>query len=236
MSRIVQKDPPRRRGRPRAYDPERALDAATAAFWRSGYAGTSLDDLTASAEMNRPSLYAAFGDKQALYLQTIERYRTAAVAAITHQLAQPRPLADTLRTIYRGALDLYRAGEPDPRGCYLSSTATAAAMDDPEVRAALLASHQAFDRAFAGRFAAARDAGELPRDADPELLGALATGVIHTLAVRARAGETRRHLEQIADAAVAQLCGAAAEVRPAAGGGDPRGSGQSRTRSAGRGR
>jgi len=215
LSRTVQKEQPRRRGRPRAYDAERALDAAMAAFWRSGFAGTSLDDLTASAEMNRPSLYAAFGDKQALYLKTIERYRTAAVAAMTEQLAIDRPLADTLRVIYRGALDLYRAGDPNPRGCYLTSTAITAALDSPEVRAGLLASHQTFDRLLAARFAAARDAGELPPDSDPDLLGALAVGVIHTLAVRTRAGETRRRLEQIADAAVAQLCGGAGPARAA---------------------
>ncbi|HEY0483046.1 MAG TPA: TetR/AcrR family transcriptional regulator [Kofleriaceae bacterium] len=215
LSRTVQKQATRRRGRPRAYDPERALDAAMAAFWRSGYAGTSLDDLTASAAMNRPSLYAAFGDKQALYLKTIERYRAASSAALGQALAADRPLAESLRAIYRGALDLYQAGEANPRGCYLAGTATTAALDDPEVRAALLAAHQAFDRAFAARFAAAREAGELPRDADPELLGSLAAGVIHTLAIRARAGESRRRLEQIADAAVAQLCGAAPRARPA---------------------
>jgi AcrR family transcriptional regulator len=210
---MVQKVPSRR-GRPRAYDPERALDAAMAAFWRSGYTGTSLDDLTASAAMNRPSLYAAFGDKQALYLKTIERYRERAGAALARELAADRPLAETLRAIYRGALDLYQAGDANPRGCYLASTAIAAAMDNPAVRAALLASHQAFDHAFAARFAAARDAGELPHDCDPDLLGSLAGSVIHTLAVRARTGETRRRLEQIADAAVAQLCGDPARSRP----------------------
>jgi len=185
------------------------------AFWRSGFAGTSLDDLTSSAEMNRPSLYAAFGDKQALYLKTIERYRAASAAALSQALAVERPLADALRAIYRGALDLYQAGEANPRGCYLTSTATEAAIDSPEVRAALLASHQAFDRVLAARFAAARDARELPRDIDPDLLGSLATGVIHTLAVRSRAGETRRRLEQIADAAVAQLCRGASSAPPA---------------------
>jgi TetR/AcrR family transcriptional regulator, copper-responsive repressor len=180
-----------------------------AAFWRSGYAGTSLDDLTASTEMNRPSLYAAFGDKQALYLKTIERYTASAAAAVAEELARDCSIADALRTIYRRALDLYQAGHPSPRGCYMSSTASVAALDTPEVRAALLASHQAFDRLLAARFAVARDRGELPRDSDPELLGALAGGVIHTLSLRARAGETRKRLDQIADAAVAQLCGGA---------------------------
>jgi hypothetical protein len=111
--------------------------------------------------------------------------------------------------------NLYQAGEPNPRGCYLTSTAITAALDSPAVRAGLLASHQAFDRLLAARFAAARDAGELPPDSDPELLGALAVGVIHTLAVRIRAREARRRLEQLADAAVAQLCGGAGPARAA---------------------
>jgi TetR/AcrR family transcriptional regulator, copper-responsive repressor len=205
LSKTVQKASPRR-GRPRAYDPERALDAAMGAFWRTGYAGTSLDDLTASTDMNRPSLYAAFGDKHELYLKTIERYRAASGGELARELAADRPLAESLRVIYRRALDLYQAGAPDPRGCYLTGQAMAVSMDDHAVRAALLSSHHAFDRVLTQRFAAARDAGELPPDADPELLGALATGVIHTLAIRTRAGETRKRLEQIADAAVAQLC------------------------------
>ena len=59
---------PRRRGRPRAYDPDVALRRARDTFWRAGYAATSLDDLAAGMGMNRPSIYAAFGDKRALYL------------------------------------------------------------------------------------------------------------------------------------------------------------------------
>ena len=204
MSEKVQKRSP---GRPRAYDPERALDAAMRAFWRAGFAGTSLDDLTASTAMNRPSLYGAFGDKQALYLKTIDRYRDAASAALTAELAVDRPLPESLRIIYRRALDTYQAGHATPRGCYLTSTAVSAALEDPEVRAALWASHQAFDRVLAARFASARETGEVTTDLDPSTLGSLATGVFHTLAIRARAGETRKRLEQIADAAVVMLCG-----------------------------
>ena len=63
---------PRRRGRPRAYDPQAALQQATDSFWRSGYSGTSLDKIGAATGMNRPSLYAAFGDKHTLYLKALE--------------------------------------------------------------------------------------------------------------------------------------------------------------------
>src|SRR5262245_66197867 len=64
----------RPRGRPRAYDPEIALQLATESFWRAGYAATSLDDLSAATGMNRPSLYSAFGDKRDLYLAALRRY------------------------------------------------------------------------------------------------------------------------------------------------------------------
>src|SRR6185503_13287769 len=66
---------PKRRGRPRAYDPDTALARAAATFWKAGYAGTSLDDLVEATGMNRPSLYAAFGDKREIYLKTLEHYR-----------------------------------------------------------------------------------------------------------------------------------------------------------------
>ena len=64
---MVKKEEKRPRGRPRAYDPERAMDRATGAFWRAGYSATSLEDLTAATGMNKPSLYAAFGDKRAFH-------------------------------------------------------------------------------------------------------------------------------------------------------------------------
>ena len=78
-----------RRGRPRQYDPDRALAGAADAFWQSGYAGTSLDELSAATGMNRPSLYAAFGDKSDLYLKTLERYRDQSRALALELLAMP---------------------------------------------------------------------------------------------------------------------------------------------------
>src|ERR1044071_5895097 len=67
---------PRKRGRPPAYDPETALGSARDVFWNTGFTASSLDDLSAAMAMNRPSLYGAFGDKEALYLKTLERYRS----------------------------------------------------------------------------------------------------------------------------------------------------------------
>src|SRR5436309_16099350 len=112
---MVQKAKPRR-GRPRSYDPDRALAQATAAFWDAGYAATSLDDLSAATGMNRPSLYGAFGDKKALYYATLERYRAAARAAVAKALDPNQTLRRALGRFYDAALAIYLSGEHGARG------------------------------------------------------------------------------------------------------------------------
>src|SRR5260370_32682165 len=113
---MVQKSETRRRGRPRAYDPEVALQRAMEAFWDGGFSGTSLDDLSARMGMNRPSLYAAFGDKQGLYLKTLNSYIAGKRAAIAAALGSGRPLREALRAIYARMGDRFLAGEHVARG------------------------------------------------------------------------------------------------------------------------
>src|SRR5262244_3394027 len=165
--KMVQKEPERRLGRPRAYDPEVALQRAMDAFWDGGFSGTSLDDLSDRTGMNRPSLYAAFGDKQALYLKTLESYRAGRRAAIAAALGAGRPLADTLRAIYYRMLDRFLAGEHGARGCYLVGTAATEAVENPAVRKMLAESMRELDEVFRGAFAAAQARGELSEQADP---------------------------------------------------------------------
>src|SRR5215469_16929127 len=98
--------PERRRGRPREYDPDRALADAAESFWKNGYAGTSLDELAAATGMNRPSLYAAFGDKRDLYLKTLERYREQSRKLALQLLADDPPLRVFLKRFYQAALDI----------------------------------------------------------------------------------------------------------------------------------
>src|SRR6516162_5537030 len=112
---MVQKER-KRRGRPPAYVPEVALARATKAFWESGFAGTSLDDLAAATGMNRPSLYGAFGDKHALYLRALEGYRAMARAAMQRALPQDGPLKAALGELYQAAISLYLSGEQGARG------------------------------------------------------------------------------------------------------------------------
>src|SRR5258707_14897964 len=105
---MVQKSPARR-GRPRAYDPDAALARAVDAFWDAGFAATSLDDLTLATGMNRPSLYGAFGDKQALYRKALDLYR----ARTREALATPLGAGHRLRTAPP-------AGNAQPVSIYLS--------------------------------------------------------------------------------------------------------------------
>jgi AcrR family transcriptional regulator len=208
---MVQKEG-KRRGRPPAYVPEVALARAIKAFWESGFAGTSLDDLAAATGMNRPSLYGAFGDKHALYLRALTTYWEAGRSAMSEALAPERPLREGLRRVYTAALDLYFPPKGQPRGCFLIGTATTEAMRDADVRTTLGEALQEIDAAFEARLRLGQERGELPTGADPRLLAQLAGATLHTLALRSRAGAKRAELEELADGAVALLCGPA---RPA---------------------
>src|SRR5215475_9183504 len=98
---------PKRRGRPRAYQPDIALGKALDLFRTQGFAATSLDDLSEATGMNRPSLYGAFGDKRELYIKSYRRYRDDARAAIGDIFREEMPLRKRLERIYAVALDIY---------------------------------------------------------------------------------------------------------------------------------
>jgi TetR/AcrR family transcriptional regulator, copper-responsive repressor len=208
-SNELERAPARRRGRPRQYDPDRALADAASAFWKNGYAGTSLDDLVAATGMNRPSLYAAFGDKRDLYIKTLERYQKRSRAKSIELLNDSKSLREFLTRFYDGALDIYRAGGNEARGCYSISTAPAQATVDPAVRAFLNDSIRGTDAFLADVIGRARDRGEIAATADPAALAQVATATLHTLAVRSRVGAPRKELKALAAAAIDLICGPA---------------------------
>jgi AcrR family transcriptional regulator len=195
---------PKRRGRPRAYDADEALARAAATFWKAGYAGTSLDDLVAATGMNRPSLYAAFGDKREIYLKTLDYYMEESRAVARAALADDPPLRVFLKRFYDKALDLYFGD--GPRGCYTVGTAATVAAVDDDVRKFLADRVRNADDFLKKQIEKGRERGEIARDADPAALAYLATGTLHTLAIRSRAGMPRRELEALAKAAIAVIC------------------------------
>jgi AcrR family transcriptional regulator len=200
---------PKRRGRPREYDAQLALARARDTFWRCGYAATSLDELSRAMEMNRPSLYGAFGDKEALYLKALEGYTETSRVALEATLATDMPLRESLYAVYAGAIVFYLHGKGHARGCFLVSTAVTEAATSARVRQLLTRNFQAFDAAFARRLRAGVERGELAKAVDPGALAPIATAVMHSIALRARAGIARSQLEQLAAAGVALICGAA---------------------------
>src|SRR5580700_3038669 len=119
---------PARRGRPRAYDPDEALARAVDAFWDAGFAATSLDDLSQATGMNRPSLYGAFGDKQALYRRALDLYIARTRAALAEAFGADVPLCSALRRVFDAAISIYLSGENGARGCFIISTAVAQAV------------------------------------------------------------------------------------------------------------
>ncbi len=207
---MVQKEGPKRRGRPRSYDPEQALQQIMEAFWKTGYSGTSLDDLSAATGLNRPSLYAAFGDKRELYLKALGHYRQLSFGPISEALSSGSPLRDALMQVYAIALSLYFPEEGQPLGCFAVGTATTEAVEEPAIRAALMQGLQRLDGVFAACIQAARERGEIPADADAAALAALASATLFSLAIRARAGSPRNELERMAQAATAVICGKSA--------------------------
>ena len=200
--------PPKRRGRPRAYQPDVALGKALDLFRKDGFAATSLDDLSAATGMNRPSLYGAFGDKRELFIKSYQRYREDARAAMAGIFRDELPIRQRLARIYAVALDIYLSGDAGPRGCFTVMTAASEAVSDPDIRAMVLEGFAELDKAFAACFRRAKENGELPANADAIVLAQLASATIHTIAIRARARTPRKELEAIVNGALDVMLGA----------------------------
>jgi AcrR family transcriptional regulator len=196
------------RGRPRAYDPQTALQQALGVFWSTGYSGASLDSIATAAGMNRPSLYAAFGDKHALYIKALEQYWESASAAMQEALTdKDLTLEQALMGFYEGQLSIYFSGEGQPRGCFAIGTATTEAVEDSAIREVLADRLSRLDADLETRLRAAVSAGELKDDVDPAALAVLASSLLHSISIRARAGKSRAELTELARNAVNVICG-----------------------------
>ena len=193
----------RPRGRPRSFDRDQALDAAVLVFWDKGYDGSSIENLTHVMGINRPSLYATFGNKRELFMQAIDRY------AATHgnrAFSAFRLEPDNRRAVERffhASIECALA-EGTPRGCLINTVATEAAENDAELRDKLADMFARTDAAIARRLSANLDA-EMSTIHDPEALARMAHSVTHSIMTRARAGSSRDELTQIADSFMAVL-------------------------------
>ncbi len=181
------------RGRPREFDVEEALGRALDVFWRRGYEGASLDDLTAAMGIGRPSLYAAFGSKEALFRRAVARYAEGPGAFVRAAVAEPTARAVAGRVL-GGAVEML-ADPKNPRGCLAVQGALACGEAAEGVRQELARCRAAGEAVLRERFERADD---LPQGADAAALARFLMSVIHGMAVQAAGGAGREALAGVA--------------------------------------
>jgi len=188
------------RGRPRAFDIDKALDRALGVFWRKGYEGATLSDLTRAIGINRPSLYAAFGKKEELFRKALDRYAEGPAAYVREALNKPTARA-VAEALLRGTIDLL-TDPRNPRGCLMVQGALACGAATDSVRRHLAARRGASEAAVCRRFERALADGDLPAGANPADLARYLVTVIRGMSVQAAGGAGRKQLQRVAELAL----------------------------------
>src|SRR5262245_55621908 len=183
-------------GRPREFDADTALDRAMEVFWEKGYEGATLSALTGAMGISRPSLYAAFGDKQSLYRRALDRYAAGPAAYVREALAATRARA-VAEHLLRGTIDLV-TDRCLPAGCMFVRGALSCGEGDQATRRKLIAHQAAGERAIRERFKRALADGDLPAHANPGDLARYLMTVMQGMAVQSAGGASRRELQQVA--------------------------------------
>jgi AcrR family transcriptional regulator len=184
-------------GRPRAFDADRALDRALAIFWRNGYEGASLPALTKAMGINRPSLYAAFGNKEALFRKAVERYDAGPADYARKALKEPTA-REVVKALMEGIVALLTKPR-NPGGCLMVQGALACGENANRVRQELASRRAAGVAAIRRRFQRAIDEGDLPASADASGLARFVATMMHGLAVQAASGASRKELLWVTD-------------------------------------
>jgi AcrR family transcriptional regulator len=172
-----------------------ALAAALKVFWSKGYEGASLTDLTEAMGVTRPSLYAAFGNKEALFRKALDLYEREKLAWLNTAL-DASTAREVVERMWRGALDV-QTGAGNPGGCLSVIGSLACGAEAEAVRAEVIARRASSEAALLERFARAKAEGDLPADVDPEGLVRYVLAVIQGMAVQAGSGVPRACLERL---------------------------------------
>jgi AcrR family transcriptional regulator len=187
-------------GRPREFDADEALDRALKVFWRKGYEGATLPELTAAMGINRPSLYAAFGSKEELFRKALDRYAQGPAGYVREALAEPTARAVAERLL-AGTIDMV-TDRHNPRGCLVVQGALACGEAAESVRRELIARRLSFEAGLRERFERAHEEGDLAAGSDPADLARYIVTVIQGIAVQAAGGASRAELRRVAATAL----------------------------------
>jgi len=183
------------KGRPREFDLDTALAAALRVFWSKGYEGTSLTDLTEAMGITRPSLYAAFGNKEALFRKALDLYEEEKLAYMRAALEAPTA-KEVAERLLRGAI-ANQCSECEPRGCLGVISSVACGEEAEAIREEVIKRRQSSREALIERFERAKHDGDLAADVDLDGLAGYLFAVMQGMAVQAGAGATRGELERV---------------------------------------
>jgi len=187
-------------GRPREFDVDKALDGAMIVFWRKGYEGASMPELTKAMGISAPSLYAAYGGKEALFRKALDRYESGPSAYVPKALQAPtaRGVAEQL---LQGAVNLFADGR-HPKGCLMVQGALACGDAGDAIRQELITRRIGGEDAIRRRLKRAKSEGDLPTDANPADLARYIRTVIYGMSVQAAGGASRKDLSKLAEMAL----------------------------------
>ena len=185
------------RGRPREFCVDEALAQALRVFWSKGYEGTSLNDLTEAMGITRPSLYAAYGNKESLFRKALDLYERDKLAYVGKSLAEPtaRKVAESM---LRGAVD-NMTGHGEPHGCLGVIASVSCGAEAEGIRAEVLERGKVAKQALIDRLERAKAEGDLPSHVDAEALTNYMYAVVQGMSVQAGAGASREELQRTAD-------------------------------------
>jgi AcrR family transcriptional regulator len=187
-------------GRPREFDIDQALDRAMKVFWRKGYEGASLPDLTEAMGINRPSLYAAFGNKEGLFRRAIARYVEGTACHVREALEEPTA-REVVERLLRGGVELV-TNPRNPAGCFMVQSALACGDAADPIRREVAQRRADGEGTLSERFERAIAAGDLPAGSDPAALACYVAALGYGMAVQAAGGATRDELMKAVDLAL----------------------------------
>lgn len=187
------------RGRPREFDTDEALAAALLVFWQKGYEGASLTDLTEAMGVTRPSLYAAFGNKESLFRQALDLYEKDKLAYIGEAIEALTARAVAENLLY-GAVDVATGNEC--RGCMGVISSVACQSVEPSIRDDVNSRTESSKQAIIDRMQRAIEAGDFSSPTDPSAITRYLLAIMQGMSVQAQSGATRDELMQIAESAL----------------------------------
>lgn len=193
------------RGRPRHYDRDTALDQITQVFWKHGFAATSLDMISEAAGMKRPSLYAAFGDKQAMFLLTQTRFAEKLSKELSEILKQPAPPSIVLNTFFERLIEIYTGNANQQTGCFVFSVGLIEATTEKDIGALIKQAYMSMQEDIEFALERAVASGQLQNHGNTTALSELLVALGHSLAIRARSGEEPTDLRKLAERTIKQL-------------------------------